>query len=76
VQPHARGQGIGRQLVHSLEAWAAPTYTVLRLRTDTPAAARFYEHLGYQPIADRAATHSRSLVDVRERSVEASPQLS
>jgi GNAT superfamily N-acetyltransferase len=62
VSPQLRKQGIGRELVSALEAWALQRYRTLRLRTDTDAAAQFYECLGYDRIADAEATHSRRLV--------------
>ena len=55
---HRRGS-VGRQLVRELEMRAQPIYATLRLRTDTVAAARFYEALGYDPIVDPTATHVR-----------------
>lgn len=64
VLPAWRGMGVGRRLIRTLEAQAAETYRALVLRTDTAAAARFYEALGYAPLpAGGAATHRRSLVD-------------
>lgn len=63
VLPAWRGMGVGRHLVRVLEAQAAETYCALVLRTDTAAAARFYEALGYAPLpAGGTATHRRSLV--------------
>jgi GNAT superfamily N-acetyltransferase len=63
VLPAWRGMGVGRHLVRTLEAQAAETYRALVLRTDTAAAARFYEALGYAPFpAGGTATHRRSLV--------------
>jgi GNAT superfamily N-acetyltransferase len=56
-----RRRGVGRALVASLEARASAAYAVLRLRTDTAEAARFYEELGYSRVIDATATHSRNL---------------
>ena len=61
VRPDVRGAAIGRALVARLEARAHQCYTLLRLRTDTAAAARFYERLGYTAVIDPAATHQRVL---------------
>src|SRR5689334_14232046 len=62
VLPVARRQGVGRALVRALEAEAARWYRELVLRTDTDAAARFYEALGYASRADvGSATHGRLL---------------
>ena len=57
VHPNARRAGLGRDLLAALEQRAPRTYGTLRLRTDTPAAASFYEALGYRPIVNRHATH-------------------
>ncbi len=56
-----RDKGIGRALVEALVAVAQPRFGVLRLRTDTHAAARFYEALGFTPIESPDATHHRLL---------------
>lgn len=57
VSPASRGSGVGRVLVDALAAAARPHFGVLLLRTDTPAAARFYEALGFAPVASPHATH-------------------
>ena len=67
VSGEVRLQGIGRILVRALESWAQGVYTLLRLRTDTSAAAHFYEHLGYHCVEDGHATHARMLVDTTAR---------
>jgi GNAT superfamily N-acetyltransferase len=56
-----RRRGIGRLLIRALEDRALGVYVQVRLRTDSPAAAAFYETLAYQPIAADNATHTRSL---------------
>jgi len=62
VRPDARRRGIGRRLVQALELAAQQTYRALVLRTDTEAAARFYEALGYMPLpVGGTATHRREL---------------
>jgi len=62
VLPEVRRRGVGRALVRALEAEAARWYRELVLRTDTDAAARFYEALGYASCADGgSATHGRPL---------------
>jgi ribosomal protein S18 acetylase RimI-like enzyme len=61
VRPEIRRRGVGRALVAHLEARAAACYGSLRLRTDTEAASRFYERLGYEPVASPSATHHRAL---------------
>ena len=57
VARDSRRNGIGRALVTALEAHGFETYATLRLRTDTPAAAKFYESLGYERTGDPNATH-------------------
>jgi GNAT superfamily N-acetyltransferase len=60
VLPTARRRGIGAQLVHALESAASDFFREVVLRTDTAAAARFYEKLGYIPIpSGSTATHRR-----------------
>ena len=61
VPAWARRSGIGRSLVRALEDRATPIYQRLRLRTNNPAAARFYEHLGYDRSLESNSTHSRPL---------------
>jgi predicted N-acetyltransferase YhbS len=58
VHPERRGDGVGRRLMSVLETMARHAgYTRVRLRTDS--AARFYEKLGYDAIAEETATHQR-----------------
>jgi GNAT superfamily N-acetyltransferase len=52
-----RRSGIGTALVERLMAQAAAHFSLLRLRTDTAAAAAFYERLGFRRIDDDTATH-------------------
>jgi GNAT superfamily N-acetyltransferase len=60
VLPAARKRGIGAQLVRALESAASGHFSELVLRTDTAAAARFYEALGYIPMpSGSTATHRR-----------------
>jgi GNAT superfamily N-acetyltransferase len=44
-----RRSGVGRRLVRAVVATARGHFHQLRLRTDSEAAARFYEALGFQP---------------------------
>ena len=59
VAPSFRRTGIGRMLMAALEEHACSSYAVLRLRTDTAAAAQFYEALGYERTSEPNATHRR-----------------
>ena len=62
VRADARRRGVGRALVQALEAHARTRFATLALRTDTGAAARFYEALGWTPLpAGGTATHRRVL---------------
>jgi GNAT superfamily N-acetyltransferase len=54
----SRNRGIGTALVTSLLDHARQHFATVRLRTDNPTAARLYERLGFQPIADPHATHA------------------
>lgn len=71
VHPSARRGGLGRALVEHLEERARARYAWLQLRTDTEAAARFYERLGYLPIHSKSATHRRALTAEPLRAVNA-----
>ena len=53
IDPAHRGRGIGRALIGAIEAHAAQHFVQLQLFTDSVDAARFYETLGYRPIAGR-----------------------
>lgn len=56
VLPSERRRGIGRLLVQRLVARARGHFDALVLRTDTRAAAAFYEALGFAP--DPHTTHA------------------
>jgi GNAT superfamily N-acetyltransferase len=57
VRPAWRGKGIGAALVSTLIKEARRNFSCVRLRADNPSAARLYEQLGFEPIADANATH-------------------
>ena len=67
VRADRRRTGTGHRLVADLEARARVRYTHLRLRTDTTAAAAFYEHLGYHAVINPTATHRRTLRNASAR---------
>jgi GNAT superfamily N-acetyltransferase len=51
--------GAGRALVTAIMTSAMTSFDVLRLRTNTPEGARFYESLGFEQLKNDAdATHS------------------
>jgi GNAT superfamily N-acetyltransferase len=60
VDPEWRGMGVGSKLLGEIEHRAKRTYASLRLRTDTDAAARFYESNGYRAVRSSTSTHERS----------------
>jgi ribosomal protein S18 acetylase RimI-like enzyme len=68
ISPGLRRRGIGRALIVALETRATLRYQRLRLRTDTPDAARFYERLGYTLSVEPGATHARELTGDPARS--------
>ena len=52
VRSEQRGVGVGRSLMKAIESHARATFAELRLHTDNPDAASFYESLGYKAVAD------------------------
>ncbi len=61
VLPQYRRQSIGQTLVAAILQEAARHYRVLRLRTMTPKAARFYGALGFTAVTEPCATHTLKL---------------
>lgn len=61
VHASFRRQGLGRGLVHAIEAVGARSFEVLRLRTHDAEAGAFYRALGYVGIDDPNATHVKRL---------------
>ncbi len=57
VHPAWRGKGIGTALASALIKEARRSFVCVRLRAENPGAARLYERLGFEPIADANATH-------------------
>lgn len=57
-----RGRGVGGRLVRTVIEAARGRFTRLRLRTDCSIAARFYQSLGFERLAnDPTATHALRL---------------
>lgn len=56
-----RRRGIGEALVGALLAGASPRFRVVRLWTDTEAAATFYTRLGFNAVDDENAIHVKML---------------
>lgn len=59
VLPPFRRCGVGRDLTAAVLAAARRTFARLRLRTNNPLAAAFYEAIGFAPIDGADATHDR-----------------
>ena len=56
-----RRRGVGEALVNALLVGASLRFRVVRLSTDTEAAAAFYARLGFSAIEDETATHVKML---------------
>ncbi|CAE6826439.1 GNAT family N-acetyltransferase [Paraburkholderia aspalathi] len=56
-----RRRGVGEALVNALLVGASLRFRVVRLSTDTEAAAAFYTRLGFSAIEDETATHVKML---------------
>lgn len=62
VRPDFRRTGVGGTLMWALIAHAqSQNARELELLTDTEAGARFYESLGFVPVAEEGTTHRRCL---------------
>lgn len=59
VLPPFRRRGVGRDLTAAVFAAAHGTFSRLRLRTNHPQAAAFYEAIGFVRIDEEDATHER-----------------
>ena len=57
VLPESRSHGVGRSLVENVVHHAHSEFSRLRLRTDSPEAARFYEAIGFSPVVETEGTH-------------------
>lgn len=57
VRVDERRQGVGRRIVNRLLAAAAGRFDVVRLRTDSEAAARLYEKIGFVRTDESPTTH-------------------
>lgn len=57
IRPAFRRRGIASALIGRLELYGRSSFKSIRLRTDSPVAARLYERRGYQPIDSETATH-------------------
>jgi ribosomal protein S18 acetylase RimI-like enzyme len=62
IRTSYRRRGIGRRLVEAVLRAAMGVFDSLRLRTDNPEAARFYEGLGFHPCpGETDCTHGLAL---------------
>lgn len=57
VLAELRRRGVGRSLVNCLLKAAEGAFSEVRLRTDTPKAANFYDRCGFDRIEDETASH-------------------
>ena len=58
-----RGQDVGKVLMQQIVAEACNHFAVLTLRTFSPHAARFYDAIGFETVADVDAVTHRLLLD-------------
>ena len=63
VHPAYRRTGVGKTVVRHLLNRAGGAFDEVRLRTDNPAAAAFYEALGFKRVSLSTATHLLKLGD-------------
>jgi len=61
IMQERRGQGLGRALLEELREIARFGFDILTVNAGTPAAARFFEHLGLQPVDHSSITHLQTL---------------
>jgi GNAT superfamily N-acetyltransferase len=67
----SRRMGVGPQLVRRVIQAARGRFDELRLRTNNPAAGRFYEALGFGPSVDRGDyTHLAKLAVLHDKWTE------
>lgn len=70
VHPQHRGRGVGRALLDAIETHAVGRFDLLRLRTDSEAAGRFYVRAGFSALVGVAqASHGKRLRRTRDRAV-------
>lgn len=68
VMQDSRRQGIGRRLAHQIIQTAQPNFNWLQVRTTNPAAAQFYQSLGFIACESDWTTHTLNLVTVHVES--------
>jgi GNAT superfamily N-acetyltransferase len=61
VLPDARRAGVASAIVNALTHEVAGRAQLLTVHAGNPGAARFWEAVGYQPIADRPWSHQQGL---------------
>ena len=61
IQRAYRRAGIGSALVQWLLHEASANFRLVRVRTESEEAAAFYLRLGFAPVADKTATHIKTL---------------
>lgn len=64
VHPEFRMRGVGKALLEAIESHARERFDLLRLRTDSDAASRFYVRVGFTPVVGvPEVTHVKRLRD-------------
>ena len=54
VEPNAQGKGLGSALIHHVQTLAIQEKKPIYLETHKPTTVAFYEHLGFQLLAENA----------------------
>jgi ribosomal protein S18 acetylase RimI-like enzyme len=62
VLPQCRGRGIGKALLAEIERHGKTHFSLLVLRTDTLAAANFYQRIGHERLAPGETATRRRLL--------------
>lgn len=57
ILPAYRRRGVARQILKKILNVSAGTFTRVTLRTESPAAGKFYESLGFSPTGEEQTTH-------------------
>jgi GNAT superfamily N-acetyltransferase len=78
VAPEHQGRGLGRALLHRVEAWAVahgmPALTLTTFR-DVPWNRPLYEHLGFRTLAERELTPGLHTVREEEAGMGLDPSI-
>lgn len=61
VTPEHRRKSLAKNLIHKVLSHGAQYFDMIRLRTDNPDAALFYESLGFDQTKAEFVTHSKHI---------------